>query len=452
MHMKLQNMFFKPVNEPHSAEFGSIGLIGSWFNKGFVVGRYKRLTEAKSFEGVLLSGPTGSGKTSRYLLKQLFSLTSGSLLINDPQGELWHYSSGYLSEKMDHVYSINFSDASKSAGFNPFSRIKKANDVNKLASLLISSTLDKGNGDIFWSLASTNLTAVLIRILLYQPKDFHNVANLIRLLHFFAVQPEKVDAWVAQTNDEKLIIDYKSILAIPAKTLDNVYASVKSALQVFDDVDIAKTTAFDTVNFDDLRKKRVAIFLNNALGDQKYISILISIFFDQFYSYALETLPTKQDNSIYVLLEEAASLYIPMLAQATATSRKAKVANYVAVQAHSQLKSFYREQAETIKSNLRSKIWLTGQTSIDELREIETLSGKRIYKDEKGVERTVPLIGVDNIRMLPENRSLILSGNHPIILARSSAYFNSPIYRRRASRPPATFEKHIPDKPIPMIE
>ena len=449
--MKLQHLFRTPVNEPHSAEFGSAGLIGSWFNKGFVVGRYKRLSEAKSFEGLLLSGPTGSGKTSRFLAKSILSLTSGSMLINDPQGELWHLCSGYLTEKMDEVYSINFSDATKSAGFNPFSRIKKANDVNKLASLLITTSLDKGNSDPFWTLASTNLTAVLIRILLYQPKPLHNISNLIRLLHYFAVEPAKVDAWAAQSNDEKLIIDYKSILAIPPKTLDNVYASVKSALQVFDDIDIAKTTAFDTVNFDDLRKKRVAIFLNNALGDQKYISILISIFFDQFYSYALETLPSKDDNSIYVVLEEAASLNIPMLAQATATSRKAKVANYIAVQAHSQLKTFYREQAETIKSNCRTKMWLTGQTSLDELREIETLSGKRIYKDENGVERTVPLISTDNIRMLPENKSLILSGNHPLILARSSAYYKSPIFKRRASYPPAPFTKHIPDDPIPML-
>jgi len=444
--------FTTPANEPFSAEFGRVGLIGSWFNRGFVVGRYKRLTEAKSFEGVLLSGPTGSGKTSRFLLKNLLSLTSGSMLINDPQGELWHYASGYLTEKMDAVYSINFSDATKSAGFNPFSRIKKASDVNKLASLLISSTLEKGNGDVFWSLASTNLTAVLIRVLLYQPKEFHNVANLIRMLHFFAVSPEKVDAWVAQTNDEKLIIDYKSILAIPPKTLDNVYASVKSALQIFDDSDIAKTTAFDTVNFDELRKKRVAIFLNNALGDQRYISILNSIFFDQFYSYALEILPTKLDNSIYVILEECAALYIPMLAQATATTRKARVANYIVVQAHAQLKSFYKDQAETIKANCRTKIWLTGQTSLEELREIETLSGKRIYKDEKNVERTVPLIATDAIRMLPENRSLILSGNHPLILGKSSFYFRSPRYRRRAELPPAPFIKHIPDDPIPMLK
>jgi len=80
------------------------------------------------------------------------------------------------------------------------------------------------------------------------------------------------------------------------------------------------------------------------------------------------------------------------------------------------------------------------------------LSGKRIYCDEKGVERTVPLIATDAIRMLPENRSLILAGNHPLILAKSSFYFRSLFYRRRAALPPAPFTKHIPDEPIPMLK
>ncbi|MGY3214793.1 type IV secretory system conjugative DNA transfer family protein [Mucilaginibacter sp. HD30] len=438
-------------SKPFTAEFGSIGDIGSWFNHGFVVGRYKKLKKRDSYESVLLSGNTGSGKTSRYLLKQILSLKNCSLLVNDPQFELWKYGSGYLKRHFKNIYSINFSNSAVSAGYSPFSRIRKPNDVHKLASLLISNTLHQ-SGDIFWSLASINLTQVLIRILLYQPTQFHNLANLIRMLHFFSVEPGRTDAWVAETKDEKLIIDYKGIVATPEKTLQNVVASVKAALQVFDDPEIAKTTAYDTIDFEKMRTEPTAIFLHNTLGDQKYINVLNSILFDQFYAFALEKLPQKDDLSIYVLLEECASLYIPMLAQATATCRKAFVGNYLAVQSHSQLKSFYKDQSETIKSNCRTKIWLSGQTSIEELREIETLSGKRIYIDDKGSEKVVPLISMDAIRTMPKNRSLILSSNFPLILAKSSPYYRSLIFRRRAAIPPAELECHIPDTPIPMIK
>lgn len=437
--------------EPLQAEFGSVRLIGSYWNKGFVVSRYRKLTRLKSYENILLSGPTGSGKTTRLLLKQLYSLRGCSLLINDPQGELWHYASGHLKNHFSNVYSINFSDSSKSAAFNPFSRIKKTNDVNKLASLLISSTLDKGSGDVFWSLASVNLVQVLIRILQYRPKEFFNLCSLIALLQIFTIDPPKVDAWVVEAGDEKLLRDYKQIIATPEKTLQNVIASVKAALQVFDDPEIARTTSVDTIDFDQLRREPTVIFLNNALGDQRYISVLNSIFFEQFYAYSLEKLPGKSDLPIFLILEECASLYIPMLPQATATARKAKIGTLLTVQSHSQLKSFYKDQAETIKANCRTKIWLTGQTSLDELREVETLGGKRIYRDEKNVERTVPLVSADAVRMLPENRSLILSGNHPLILAKSSPYYRSLWFARFARIPPLEFERHIPDEPIPEL-
>ena len=448
MNLFLDNHF--DPKKPFNAEFGYVGLIGSWFNKGFLIGRYKRLTRLKSYENVLLSAPTGAGKTTRFLVKQLLSLKNSSFLINDPQGELWQHCSGYLS-RYAKVYSINFSNSGKSAGYNPFARLKKGNDVNKIAHLLISHTLDKGNGDVFWSLASTNLIATLIRLLLYQPKEFQNLANLIRLVQYFELS-DKVDGWIAKTNDEKLILDYKSIISTPEKTLQNVVASVKAALQVFDDPEIARTTAFDTISFEALRETPTVIFLHNSLGDSRYISILNSIFFEQFYGFALETLPAKHDLSIYVILEECAAMYIPMLAQATATCRKARVGNFLTVQAHSQLKSFYKDQTETIKSNCRTKIWLTGQTSLEELKEIETLAGKRIHKDHKGIERTVPLMSADAIRMLPDSRSLILSGNTPLILGKTSPYYRSLIFRRRASIPPLEFEKHIPDEPILMLK
>lgn len=389
-----------------------------------------------------------------FLLKQLYSLKGCSLLINDPQGELWQYASGYLQKHFSEVYSINFSDSTKSAAYNPFSRIKKANDVNKLADLLVSTTLDKGNGDVFWKLASVSLTTVLIRVLLHQPSEVHNLANLIRLLQLFTLDSKKVDALVAKTRDENLINAYKETISMPEKTLSNVIYSVKSALQSFDDPEIIRTTAFDTIDFERLRKVPTAIFLNNTIGDQRYISVLNSIFFEQFYAYALEKLPQKKDLPIYLILEECgSSLYSPILAQAVSTARKAKVGALITVQSHSQLKSFYKADAETIKSNCRCKIWLTGQTSLDELREVETLGGKRIYKDDQGgAERTVPLIAADAIRMLPENRSLILSGNHPLILAKSSPYYRSIWYGRYAKIPPMQFKQHIPDGPIPLIK
>ncbi|QTE35864.1 type IV secretory system conjugative DNA transfer family protein [Mucilaginibacter gossypii] len=435
-----------------NAEFGSERSISSRFNKGFVISKNRRLSRKASFSNLLLVGPTGSGKTSRILLKNLYSLKQSSIILNDPSGELFLLSSGYLSRYFK-ILTINFSDSSASTGgFNILSRIRKPNDVNKIAHLLVATSLDKGNSDPFWSISTKSLLSILIRVTLFQPEQYRNMANVLQLLHILAAYPEKIDVLIANAQDEKLILDYKSFISTPERTLQNIIASAKAALQLFDDPEIAKTTAHDSISFDELRATPTIIFLHNSVGDQKYVSILSSIFFEQFYNHILQRLPLKRELSIQVILEEASSMYIPLLALATANCRKARVGNIIAVQTKGQLKTFYKDDAENIAANCLTKLYLPGLTAMDELREIEALGGKAMYTDEKGIERVKALVTADEIRLLHENRSIIISGNKPLIKGRTSPYYRSLIYGRYAKIPPVSLEGGIPDTPVPLIE
>jgi type IV secretory pathway TraG/TraD family ATPase VirD4 len=435
-----------------NAEFGTERSIASRFNKGFVISKRRRLSRKASFSNLLLVGPTSSGKTSKILLKNLFALKDCSLIVNDPSGELYLLSSGYLSGYF-RILAINFSDSSaSSAGFNVLSRIKKPNDVNKIAHLLVATTLDKGNSDPFWSISTKSLLSILIRLVLHQPEQYRNMANVLHLLHVLAAYPERIDALVANSKDEKLVLDFKSCISTPERTFQNIIASAKAALQLFDDPEIAKTTATDTINFDELRETPTVVFLHNSIGDQKYVSILNSIFFEQFYHHVMRVLPRKSELDVFVILEEASSTFILLLSLAVANCRKARVGNIIAVQSKGQLKKFYNEDAENIAANCLTKLYLPGQTAMDELREIEALAGKSIYKDEKGTERVKSLITADEIRLLPENRSIIISGNKPIIKGRTSPYYHSVTYSRYAKIPPVSLQRGIPDTPVPLIE
>jgi len=435
-----------------NAEFGKETDIASRFNKGFVISKHRRLTIRKSFEGILLCGPTGSGKTTRLLLKNLFALKTFSMVINDPSKELFLLVSGYLSQFYT-IKTLNFSDSTVSSGYNILSRIKKPNDVNKMVHVLVAASLDKGgNSDPFWSLATKNLLQILTRLVLHQPEEYRNIANVIQVLHYFAAEPKKVDAWIIKTNDEKLILDYRSLISTPEKTLQNIVASAKAALQLFDDPEIAKTTAHDSIDFEQLRQKPTIIFLHNSISDQKYVSILNSIFFEQLYGHILQRLPEKNELNLAVVLEEASSMFIPLLPLAMANCRKHRTANFICVQSPGQLKTFYKDEADNIASNCVTKIYLPGQTSMDTIREIEVWSGKCIYKDEKNIERVKPLVSADEVRLLPENRTLILSGNKPIIKGRTSPYYKSYTYRKYASIPPISLKGDIPDTPIPLLK
>ena len=117
-----------------------------------------------------------------------------------------------------------------------------------------------------------------------------------------------------------------------------------------------------------------------------------------------------------------------------------------------QLRSFYKDDADNISSNCVTKIFLPGITAMDTLRELETLSGKCVYQDEKKTERVKPLITIDEIRLLKENRSLIVSGNKPFILGRTSPYFKSFKYRHRAKILPVPLEGDIPATQPELIE
>lgn len=438
-------------NRAFEAQFGSETDIASRFNKGLLISRHRKLSRRDSWANVLLAGPTGSGKTTRLLLKNLYTLKNCSIVVNDPSKELYHLASGYLSKYFE-IKTLNFSDSTVSSGYNILSRIKKPNDINKIAHLLVASTIDKNSSDPFWSLQTKALLNILIRLVLHQPKEYRNMANVLYILHNFAANPTKVDEWIVKTGDDKLLLDYKSMVATPEKTLQNIVSSAKASLQLFEDEEIARVTAHDSIDFASLREKPTILFLHNSIAEQKYISILNSIFFEQLYGNILQKLPEKKELDLFIILEEASSLYIPVLPIAMANTRKHRVSNLICVQSKNQLGTFYKNDAENIVSNCVTKIFLPGITAMETLKEIETLSGKAIHKDKKGTERVKQLVTIDEIRQLPENRTLILSANFPIIKGRTSPYYWSYFkYLPYSKISPIPLKGDIPNEPISYI-
>ncbi len=241
------------------------------------------------------------------------------------------------------------------------------------------------------------------------------------------------------------------MLTTPERTLASIVSSLRAALEVYDSPEVARVTAFDTIEFERLRVKPHAIFLHNSIADQAALATLTSVFFEQFFNFILERLPAKHELDIFSILDETSSLKIPVLPIFLANCRKFRCGNLLAIQGKNQLKAFFKDEAENITSNCLTKLYLPGITDVKELREIEALSGKCTYKDEQGREKTKQLITVDEIRQLPSNRTLILSGNHPIIKGRSSFYFRSLLYKNYASLPPIPMVSDIPNEPIPLL-
>lgn len=436
-----------------NAEFGKETLIANRFNKGILISRNRRLSRRLSYENLLITGPTGSGKTSKLLIKNTLLLKNCSMVINDPNGEIAHHCMPSLSKYFS-IKTLDFSNAAASSGFPILRKIKKPNDMHKISDLLTRTTIGKNNSDPFWTLSVNSLLVMCIKLVLTWPEEYQNLSNVLHIITTYGSNPQKVDEWFVNSGDEELISQYKSFVATPERTLLNIISSAKACLQMFEDPEISKVTGtiYDEIDFHILRKKPTVIFLHNTVDAQKYLNVLIGIFFEFLYSSILQKLPKKKDLPIFIILEEASSIYCPVLPVAVANTRKAKVSNIICVQALSQLQTLYGASARDIVSNCVTKLFLPGIADMETLREIEQLSGKSTYTDKKGIERSKPLATVDEIRQLPRQRTLILSGNFPLIKGRTSYFFKSFKFKKLTRRPPISFKSEIPDTPIPLMK
>ena len=276
---------------------------------------------------------------------------------------------------------------------------------------------------------------------------------MLHIVHVFSAYPEKIDVLIANTKDDKLILDFSSFLATPDRTLQNIVASAKASLQIFESPEVARVTSFDSIDFSEFRRTPIVLYLHVSVSDMKFLSCLLSIFFEQFYAHMLESLPKKDDLDCFCLIDEASSLFIPLLPTACGNGRKFRLGNIIAVQSKGQLQSFYKDEAENLCANCVTHIHLAGQTALAELREIEALSGKCTYIDKKsGKEKTKSLITVDEIRQLPDNRSIILCANCPIIKGYVTPFWRNLVYKSYSRIPPVTLKGDIPDTPVPLIK
>jgi len=435
-----------------NAKFGRESRIASIWNKGFKISRHRKLTRKASFEHFMVVAPTGAGKSSRILIPLLLELKNCSLVINDPDRFIFNNFSHYLSRHFPNIKLLNFSASADSSGYNLLANIKKPHDVNKLVSLLIRTVFDKSSGDPFWNISASNLLQVFVRLAMHQPEEYRNCAQVLHILKCFSAHPSKVDAWIIATKDEQLVLDYKAIISTSEKTLQNIISTAQAALQIFEDEEIAKVTSYNSIIFDKLRKQPTIIFLHNSIADQAYVNTLNGIFFSQLFGHVLSKLPEKNDLDLFIVIEEASSLFINQLPIALANLRKFRSGCVICCQSTNQLKTMYKEEADNIKANAVTKLFLPGQTSLDEMRDIEALAGKTTYKGKKGEDKVKSLVTIEEIRQLPKNRSLILSSNYPLIKGRTRPYFRSLKYRYYSSQGAISIQSDIPDQPIKLLK
>jgi len=315
-------------------------------------------------KNVLIIGGSGSGKTRFWLKPNLLQMHS-SYVVTDPKGSIV-IECGYALLK--HGYNIkifNTINFRKSMHYNPFAYIHSEKDILKLVTTLIANTKGDGKaGDEFWTKAETLLYCALIGYIHYEaPVEEQNFSTLIEFLNAMEVRED----------DEEF--QNPVDLMFEAKTAKSILISCGARLAPFDIQEVRDVTAYDELQLDTLGDKKTALFLIMSDTDATF-NFLISMIYTQLFNLLCEKADDVYGGRLPVhvrcLIDEMANIgQIPNLEKLVATIRSREISACLVLQAQSQLKAIYKDNADTIIGNMDSRIFLGGSepTTLKELNQ-----------------------------------------------------------------------------------
>ena len=337
-------------------------------------------------KNVLIIGGSGSGKTRFWLKPNLLQMHS-SYVVTDPKGSIVIECGNAL---LKHGYTIkifNTINFRKSMHYNPFAYIHSEKDILKLVTTLIANTKGDGKaGDEFWTKAETLLYCALIGYIHYEaPVEEQNFSTLIEFLNAMEVREDDeefqnpVDLMFEALEKKKpnhfAVRQYKKYKLAAGKTAKSILISCGARLAPFDIQEVRDVTAYDELQLDTLGDQKTALFLIMSDTDATF-NFLISMIYTQLFNLLCEKADDVYGGRLPVhvrcLIDEMANIgQIPNLEKLVATIRSREISACLVLQAQSQLKAIYKDNADTIIGNMDSRIFLGGSepTTLKELNQ-----------------------------------------------------------------------------------
>ena len=337
-------------------------------------------------KNVLVIGGSGSGKTRFWLKPNLLQMHS-SYVVTDPKGDIVIDCGNALLKNGYSIRIFNTINFKKSMHYNPFSYIHSEKDILKLTTTLIANTKGDGkSGDEFWTKAETLLYCALIGYIHYEaPLEEQNFATLIEFLNAMEVREDDetfqnpVDQMFEALKKKKpnhfAVRQYAKYKLAAGKTAKSILVSCGARLAPFDIEEVRDITMYDELALDTVGDKKTALFLIMSDTDPTF-NFLISMIYTQLFNLLCEKADDVYGGRLPVhvrcLIDECANIgQIPNLEKLVATIRSREISACLILQAQSQLKAIYKDNADTITGNMDSRIFLGGSepTTLKELNQ-----------------------------------------------------------------------------------
>ena len=338
-------------------------------------------------KNVLVVGGSGSGKT-RFWLKPNLLQCHSSYVVTDPKGSIVVECGNALLKNGYKVRILNTINFKKSMHYNPFAYVHSEKDILKLVTTLMTNTKGEGSGgDPFWEKSERLLLTALIAYLHYEaPVEEQNFATLLEMLNTMQVLEDDeeyqnpVDLLfedLAKTKPNSFAgRQYKLYKLAAGKTAKSILISCGARLAPFDIQELRDLTMYDELQLDTLGDKKTALFLIMSDTDSTF-NFLISMVYTQLFNLlcdkADDVYGGKLPIHVRCLIDECANIgQIPNLEKLVATIRSREISACLVLQARSQLKAIYKDNADTIVGNMDSQIFLGGSepTTLKDLSEM----------------------------------------------------------------------------------
>lgn len=361
-------------------------------------------------KNVLIVGGSGSGKT-RFWLKPNLMQCHSSYVVTDPKGSIVVECGKLLQRKGYKIKILNTINFKKSMRYNPFAYIKSEKDILKLVTTLIANTKgDSKGGDDFWVKAETLLYTALIGYIYFEaPEHEQNFSTLIEFINASEVREDDedfknpvdlmFDALEEKDPQHFAVRQYKKYKLAAGKTAKSILISCGARLAPFDIQELRDLTAYDEMELDTLGDRKTALFIIISDTDDTF-NFLVSMAYTQLFNLLCDKADDVYGGRLPIhvrcLIDEAANIgQIPKLEKLMATIRSREISACLVLQAQSQLKALYKDNADTIIGNCDSMIFLGGKekTTLKDLS--ETLGKETIdmlnTSDTRGSQRSYGL-------------------------------------------------------------
>lgn len=335
-------------------------------------------------------GSSGSGKTRFWLTPQLLQAHS-SYVVVDPKGGTLDQCGRFLQREKYRVRVFNSIDFSKSMHYNPLAYIKTESDVLKFVTALIANTKGDGKeGDEFWTKAETLLYCALVAYIVFEgPEEERNMNTLVEMINSMEVREDDetfknavdymFDGLERRSPQHFAVRQYKKYKLASGKTAKSILISCGARLAPFDIAELRELMSYDEMELDTIGDRKTALFVIISDTDDTF-NFVVAIMYSQLFNLLCDKADDVYNGRLPVhvrcLLDEFANIgQIPKFDKLIATIRSREISASIILQSQSQLKTIYKDAADTITGNCDCTLFLGGKEK-STLKEISEVLGK----------------------------------------------------------------------------